>query len=72
MPSGWLEFEEFDTSDPVCDFLPPNCFEEIAEAFLASGLGVSAHVGKARTALYDGAALASFAISWLEQYPRGD
>ncbi len=63
----WVDFEEFDTGDPVSERLPVNCFEQIAEAYLASGRGREARVGQGRAALFDGADLVEFGIRWIEQ-----
>ena len=43
----WIDFEEFDTFDPVHDALPLNCFELIAAEFLASGQGAQGRVADA-------------------------
>jgi aminoglycoside 3-N-acetyltransferase len=64
----WIEFEEFDTSEPVNDLLPQNCFELIAQDYLAQGRGRSGLVGEAPSYLFDGSDLTSFGIQWLEQF----
>ncbi|MGJ5814638.1 aminoglycoside 3-N-acetyltransferase [Paludibaculum fermentans] len=64
----WVEFEEFDTADPVHDLLPQNCFEQIAKAYLAAGGGVQGRVGGADAFLFDGSKLVQFAIAWLERF----
>lgn len=68
-PAGpqWVEFEEFDTGDPVCDFLPQDCFQQIGEAFVAAGCGRVGKVGEAATYLLDTRELIPFAIAWLEE-----
>ena len=63
----WVEFEEFDTGLPVCDGLPENCFEQIAEAFLAAGHGRDGRVGAGRSVLLEAQQLVPFAIAWLER-----
>jgi aminoglycoside 3-N-acetyltransferase len=66
----WIDFEEFDTSRPVCDVLPENCFEQIAEAYLASGRGRTGRIGDASSFLFEAADLIPFAIAWLEDFSR--
>lgn len=69
-PAGphWVDFEEFDTSEPVHDNLPPNCFEQIADDYLAAGHGRQGRIAQARSALFDARELVAFAIPWLEQH----
>ena len=67
----WIDFEEFDTGDPVHDALPANCFEQIAEAYLAAGHGRQGRVGAAPSYLFDGQDLVRFAITWLEAFING-
>lgn len=62
----WVDFEEFDTGDPVCDFLPQDCFQQIGEAFVAAGFGRTGPVGNATSYLLDTQELIPFAIRWLE------
>lgn len=64
----WVEFEEFDTADPVHDLLPQDCFERIAKAYLADGRGVQGQVGAAEAFLFDGTDLVEFGIRWLERF----
>jgi aminoglycoside 3-N-acetyltransferase len=64
---AWVDFEEFDTGDPVHDKLPLNCFELIAEAYLSAGSGNQGFAGAGRTCLFDGADLVRFAIQWIER-----
>ena len=45
----WIDFEEFDTTEPVLDELPSNCFELIALDYLAAGGGREGLVGEARS-----------------------
>jgi aminoglycoside 3-N-acetyltransferase len=68
-PEGprWVEFEEFDTGDPVSEKLPLNCFEWIAEDYLAKGRGREGRVGQARAAVFDAADLVEFGIRWIER-----
>ena len=63
----WVEFEEFETGDPVHESLPENCIEVIAEAYLASGRGRRGEIGKAPSYLFEGADLVRFAVEWLEE-----
>jgi aminoglycoside 3-N-acetyltransferase len=71
MPGGvWTDFEEFDTGDPVADYLPIDCFQQIGEAYLASGRGASGTVGAARSHLLDAPDLVRFAVEWLEAFPH--
>jgi len=64
----WIEFEEFDTGDPVNDALPINCFEMIVTDYLASGQGRGGVVGAATATLLDGPTLVTFGIEWLERF----
>jgi aminoglycoside 3-N-acetyltransferase len=65
----WMDFEEFDTSEPVSDRFPTNAFEQIAGAFLASGGGRKGRIGAADSYLFESQPLVAFAIGWLEQHP---
>ena len=65
---AWVWFEEFDTGDPVHPALPENCFEQIAEAYLASGKAARGYVGAAPSALFDAPGLVRFAIRWIEEF----
>ena len=69
-PGGptWIEFEEFDTGDPVNDALPMNCFEIIVNDYLASGRVRVGVVGAATATLLDGPTLVAFGIEWLERF----
>lgn len=64
----WIWFEEFDTTEPVNDILPLNCFEQIATDYLASGCGREGRVGSAASYLFDGSDLVSFGVRWLERF----
>ncbi len=72
MPSGngpaWVQFEEFDTADPVNDRLPLNCFELIALDHLRAGFGRRGTVGAAESFLFEAPLLVSFGIEWLERF----
>lgn len=67
MPQGWVDFEEFDTSEPVHDRLPLNAFERIAEDYLATGAGRKGTIGQADSYLFDGADLVRHGIEWIER-----
>jgi aminoglycoside 3-N-acetyltransferase len=64
----WVQFEEFDTADPVHDTLPTNCFERIAADYLATGRGSQGAIGAAPSVLFDGPDLVQFGIEWLERF----
>lgn len=66
--SAWIDIEEFDTSEPVHDALPSNCFELIANDYLATGRGRQGHVGAARSVLFEGADLVTYGIAWIENF----
>ncbi len=68
MGPEWVRFEEFDTSEPVHDSLPPNCFERIAAEYLAAGRGSRGAIGDASSFLFDGPDLVKFGIEWLERF----
>ena len=67
--SEWVEFEEFDTSEPVSDRFPENAFEIIATEFLAAGGGVQGRIGQADSYLFESGPLVEFGIGWMERYP---
>jgi aminoglycoside 3-N-acetyltransferase len=68
MPGGeWVDFEEFDTGEPVSERLPENVFELIAEDFLLSGKGAEGRIGKARAVLLEARELVDFAVAWMER-----
>lgn len=71
-PDGpqWIDFEEFDTRHPVCDWLPADCFDRIARDALAAGIGRTGRVGEAASYLFDARALVRFGVDWLERFPR--
>jgi aminoglycoside 3-N-acetyltransferase len=64
----WIEFEEFDTSNPVSAVLPEDCFDRIARELLASGSGSSGLVGQAESYLFEGSELVRFGVEWLEKH----
>ena len=66
----WIQFEEFETAEPVHDSLPPNCFELIAADYLAAGNGYQGVVGSATSFLFDGRDLVEFGIRWLERFVK--
>lgn len=66
----WIDFEEFDTRDPVCNWLPADCFERIARDALAAGIGRTGQVGEAASYLFDAPALVRFGVDWLERSSR--
>lgn len=64
---GWVDFEEFDTADPVTDVLPFDCFEQIGRDFLATGRGAQGPFGTGTGYVFDAAELVEFGIGWLER-----
>ena len=67
----WIQFEEFDTSDPVNEKFPSNCFEQIASDYLATGSGSKGSIGNAPSFLFDGPDLVGFAVNWMERFING-
>ncbi|MCX6613725.1 MAG: AAC(3) family N-acetyltransferase [Acidobacteria bacterium] len=67
----WIDFEEFDTSEPVNSQLPENVFEQIAESFLKSGQGTKTSFGQTSAFLLESNELIPFAKQWLEDYFPG-
>lgn len=65
----WVEFEEFDTTQPVSDRFPENAFEIIAVEHLATGGGARGRIGQAESYLFESGPLVEFAIGWMERYP---
>jgi aminoglycoside 3-N-acetyltransferase len=63
----WRMIEEYDTGDPVVDWLPDNVFEEIVEAFPDTGHGRRGPVGGAASVLVEAAEIVPFAVEWLER-----
>jgi aminoglycoside 3-N-acetyltransferase len=66
----WVDFEEFDTSNPVSPIFPEDCFDRIARDFLAAGLGKQGLVGQATSYLFESPELTQFAVDWLRSYPK--
>jgi aminoglycoside 3-N-acetyltransferase len=68
-PAGatWVDFEEFDTGDPVSARLPGNCFERIAQDYLTGGRGRVGPFGAGTAHLFDGAELVRFGVEWIER-----
>lgn len=64
----WVDFEEFDTAEPVHDALPADCFERIGAAYLAGGNGAVGLAGTASSTLLNGPDLVKFGIEWLEAF----
>ena len=64
----WIDFEEFDTANPVLDTLPENCFELIAADYLQTGRGRTGTVGQAPSYVFEGPDLVQFAIAWIEKF----
>ena len=64
----WIDFEEFDTTEPVNDLLPANCFEQIANDHLASSHGRQGEIGAAMSYLFEAPELVQYGIEWLERY----
>lgn len=64
---AWVDFEEFDTGDPVNEKLPDTCFEIIALDFLESGHGKQGKIAKADSYLFQAQELVPFAIEWIER-----
>ncbi len=67
----WVDFEEFETGEPVHEKLPSNCFELIAADYLAENRGSRGTIGAAESSLFDGPDLVKFAIGWLERFVTG-
>ncbi|HEX6545486.1 MAG TPA: aminoglycoside 3-N-acetyltransferase [Bryobacteraceae bacterium] len=63
----WRTIEEFDTSEPVVDGLPPDYFGMIMDQFLATGRGTQAVIGSAPSTLVPAADIVDFAVRWLEK-----
>ena len=64
-----VDVEEFDTSDPIVDGMPPDAFARIAWLALEAGDGRSGSVGKATSYLFDAAPLVRKGVEWLEAWP---
>jgi aminoglycoside 3-N-acetyltransferase len=70
----WIDFEEFDTREPVNDLLPENCFERIVIDHLAAGQGRRGTVGEATSFLFEGPSVVRFGVDWLQRFfsPRDE
>lgn len=64
----WVEFEEFDKSQPVVPRAPESYFSDIVQEYFASGKGRFGQVGQAKSYLLNAAELHQFAVAWLEGY----
>ncbi|WP_404370627.1 aminoglycoside 3-N-acetyltransferase [Corallococcus coralloides] len=67
----WVDFEEFDTSDPVTDALRASsvdAFTRIGEQCLAEGIGRSGVVARAVSHLFDAHGLLRRGVAWLEAF----
>lgn len=63
-----VDFEEFDTREPVTHRLPENCFEQIAQSYLRTGCGAQGRVGEAASYLFRARPLVAYAVEWMERY----
>ncbi len=63
----WIEFEEFDTGQPVVAGVDEDYFAEIVTAYLKDEKGRSGIVGKAQSYLLDAAELQRYAVEWIER-----
>jgi aminoglycoside 3-N-acetyltransferase len=63
----WLEYEEFDTSDPP-DGQPDDYFATIVGGFVAAGGGTNGRVGQAECLLVGAAPMVAFAVAWMETH----
>lgn len=69
VPAGtdWRMTEEFDTSEPVREDMPEDCFDRIVRAFVAAGQGNEGRIGAAPSLLVDAAEICAFAVAWIEK-----
>jgi aminoglycoside 3-N-acetyltransferase len=70
----WVDFEEFDTSEPVTDELLASggdYFTVIAEHCLAEGGGCAGRVAQAPSYLFDARRLVTCGVAWLEEHHGG-
>ncbi|HEY1955482.1 MAG TPA: AAC(3) family N-acetyltransferase [Polyangiaceae bacterium] len=67
MKSGFVDFEEFDTCDPVHASLAEDFFGDVARDYLATGRGITGMVGRAKSYAFDAADLHRFAVAWIER-----
>ncbi|MFN7939067.1 MAG: aminoglycoside 3-N-acetyltransferase [Bryobacteraceae bacterium] len=63
----WIDFEEYDTADPVHAKLPGNCFERIALDFIDQRGAPHGRIGEAPSYLFEVVELIPFAIRWIEE-----
>jgi aminoglycoside 3-N-acetyltransferase len=64
---GWIEIEEFDTTQPVVPGASPTYFADLVGGYMNAGHGRSGVVGAARSSLFDAAELHHYAVGWLER-----
>lgn len=64
----WVEIEEFDTNGCLPWRGSVDLFEAIASEYVQQGHGVIAHVGAAKSYLFDAAPLNRFAVDWIEEH----
>jgi aminoglycoside 3-N-acetyltransferase len=64
---AWIDFEEFDTGEPVSNKLPADCFERIAREHLAAGFGYQGQIGSGESFLFEAPELVRFGVDWLER-----
>lgn len=62
-----VAIEEFDTSHPIVDEMPPTYFDQIVSQFLATGRARSGRVGRALCYLLPAPDLVEFAIEKMER-----
>lgn len=67
----WVDFEEFETDEPVHEALPSDCFAQIAEAALRQGIGLRHPFAAAEAHLFPARPLVDFAIRWIERHVLG-
>ncbi len=69
----WVDFEEFDTSEPVTDALlatGEDYFTAIAKQCLAEGGGRAGRVAQGPSHLFDARRLVTCGVAWLEAHAR--
>jgi aminoglycoside 3-N-acetyltransferase len=64
----WVEIQEFDTTQPVSDVLPSDCFKRIATEYVAAASARRGWVGAAESFLLEAPQLVTFAVGWLERF----
>lgn len=71
MPGNvWIDFEEFDTGDPVHEALPEMAFDEIARDYLKTGRGLTGKVAQADSYLFEAREVVAFGKDWIEKHVR--